>query len=405
MCSASAKNTADVDGHAPAAASVPAWLTLPPGDDHGRSFAASLGFFLKPVAHLLEDPEVSEIMVNGPDRVYVEIGGELLHRPEASFGTHAKLNAAAANIAQFIGQTLDHHNPLVDGRLPDGSRVCLVRAPLASCGTTINIRKFKRSANEPGFLLRNDTITEAALEYLELAVRSKRNVLVSGGTGSGKTTVLNILTSYFDPDERVVVIEDTRELQVAQPHVVQMTARPADAHGKGQITIRDLFVTSLRMRPDRILVGEIRRGEALDLVQAMTSGHAGSLATLHASTPADALRRLEAMALMSGVDLPLFALRGQIAAAIDVVVQTNRTHTGARRITAVSEMSFDETAGPAGQYVVTDLFALHQDVGAGSDATPTLRPTGRPSMLLHALHEHGQAHRIQRTAALFGSES
>ena len=279
----------------------------PRGSGIANAFEASLEFFLAPLMPFFGDPDVSEIMVNGCSNVYIEKAG-LIQKTAARFPSEADVQAAAQNIAQFVGQPLSPDRPMLDGRLPDGSRVCVVLGVLSSSGTQINIRRFAKAAVASAFLLERKSITPEALEYLDLAVQAHRNILVSGGAGSGKTTLLNVLTHGFGEKERIVVIEDTRELQVQRDHVVQLEARPPDAHGRGQITVRDLFITALRMRPDRIVVGEVRRGEALDMIQAMTSGHHGSLTTLHASTPADTCYRLETMALMADVGLPLFAL-------------------------------------------------------------------------------------------------
>ena len=309
-----------------------------------RAFEASFRYFLGPLMGLLEDEAVSEIMVSGPDKVFVERGGRL-EPTDVRFADEDALRAAANNIAQFVGKTIDDENPILDGRLDDGSRVCIVLAPLSAHGTSINIRRFSREARSPQFLIDAGALTPEALEFIVLAVRAHTNVVVSGGTGSGKTTLLNILSSTIDDAERILVIEDTRELQIQKPHVVQMEARPADAHGRGRITVRDLFVTSLRMRPDRIIVGEVRGGEALDLVQAMTSGHRGSLATLHADTPAQTCSRLETMCLLADVGLPLAALRRQVSLALDLVVQTTRLSSGRRLVTHVSEIELDDTTG------------------------------------------------------------
>ena len=287
------------------------------------AFEASLEFFLSPLVPLLRDPEVTEIMVNGPEKIYVERAGRLT-LTNARFATEADVQAAANNIAQFVGQPLTADRPMLDGRLPDGSRICIVLGQVAAAGTHINIRRFARNTATPAFLLERKSVSPMAMEFLMLAVKGFRNIVVAGGAGSGKTTVVNVLTNAFAEDERIVVIEDTRELQMQRPHVVQMEARPADIYGRGLVTVRDLFVTSLRMRPDRIVVGEVRRGEALDMIQALTSGHHGSMTTVHASSPADTCYRLETLALMADVGIPLQALRRQIAGAIDLVVQTSR---------------------------------------------------------------------------------
>ena len=228
---------------------------------------------------------------------------------------------------------------------------------IAAGGTHINIRRFAKNTATPEFLLNKRAITPMALEFLLLAVKGRRNIVVSGGAGSGKTTAVNVLTTAFGMEERIVVIEDTRELQVQRPHVVQMEARPADAYGRGLVTVRDLFVTALRMRPDRIVVGEVRRGEALDMIQAMTSGHHGSLTTVHASSAADTCYRLETMALMADIGIPLFALRRQVASAVDLIVQTARMTSGRRLVTGISEVDFDESTQ---NYRLTELFKLQE---------------------------------------------
>jgi pilus assembly protein CpaF len=286
------------------------------------------------------------------------------------------VQAAANNIAQFIDQPLSHDRPLLDGRLPDGSRVCIVFGPIARSGTQINIRRFPATSATPQFLLDRQAVTPMAMEFLLLAVKAYRNILVSGGAGSGKTTLLNVLTSGFGADERIVVIEDTRELQVQREHVVQMEARPPDAHGRGQITIRDLFLTSLRMRPDRIVVGEVRRGEALDMIQAMTSGHHGSLTSLHASSPTDACYRLETMAMMADVGIPLHALRRQVASAIDLIAQTVRLPTGRRLVSQITEIGFDEVTQ---NYTIKPIFTLR-----GSEPRQ-LTWTGEPAEMMQSL--------------------
>jgi pilus assembly protein CpaF len=340
-------------GEAPGVSAVATPL-MRAGTGTHAAYEASLEFFLAPLVPLLRDPEVSEIMVNGPDRIYVEKAGQVM-LSSAKFPTEADVQAAANNIAQFVGQPLTNDRPLLDGRLPDGSRVCIVGGGIASAGTHINIRRFARNTASPDFLLAKKALTPMAMEFLLLAVKGHRNIIVAGGAGSGKTTVVNVLTNGFGEEERIVVIEDTRELQVQKKHVVQLEARPADAYGKGQVTVRDLFVTALRMRPDRIVVGEVRRGEALDMIQAMTSGHHGSMTTVHASSPADTCYRLETLALMADIGIPLQALRRQVASALDLIVQTTRLPSGKRLVTAISEVEFDETTQ---NYRITDIFRL-----------------------------------------------
>ena len=361
-----------------------------------RAFEASLEFFLSPILPFMNDPTVTEIMVNGPDDIYIERAG-LIEKTAARFASEADVQAAANNIAQFVGLPLDRERPLLDGRLPDGSRVCIVLAPIAVHGTQINIRRFSRQSVKPEFLLSNDSITPQALEFLPLAVKAYRNIIVSGGAGSGKTTLVNVLTAAFGADERIVVIEDTRELQVQQPHVVQMEARRPDAYGRGAVSVRDLFITSLRMRPDRIVVGEVRRGEALDMIQAMTSGHHGSLTTVHASTPIDTCQRIETMALMADVGLPLFALRRQIASALDLIVQTTRLHSGRRLVTQISEVGLDEQTH---NYILTHLFSMS---GAGADWR--LRWSGQHPRFSNDILLEEVASEIDLTAEVFGRKA
>ncbi len=329
--------------------------------------------FLAPVAPLLEDPRVSEVMINGPGEVFVERGGKLF-RTDRRFADEQALLSALRNLAQYAGRPLDEEHPILEARLPDGSRVEAVLPPAAPLGPLVAIRRFFRETLTVQKLLRLGSLTEQAAELLALLVDCKQNIMVAGGTGSGKTSLLNALSSFIPADDRVVVIEDARELQLQREHVVQLQARPADARGRGQVTIRDLFRASLRMRPDRIVIGEIRGGEALDLVQAMTSGHGGCLSTVHATYPADTLNRLETMALMSDVQLPLFALRMQIASAVDIIVQTARLRDGSRRVTHLSEVV---GCDPQSGYRIRDLFSRdHGEVSAGQAAVPELVATG-----------------------------
>lgn len=355
-----------------------------------RAFEASLEFFLSPLLPFLRDAEVTEVMVNGPSDVYIEKAGRL-QRVAAGFACEADLQAAANNVAQFVGQTLTQERPILDGRLPDGSRVCVVLGPIAAKGTQINIRRFPRASGNPEFLLQRNAITPMAMEFLLLATNAYCNIMVSGGTGSGKTTLINVLSSAFDPQERVLVIEDTRELQIQRDHVVQMESRPPDAYGRGQVTIRDLFATSLRMRPDRIIIGEVRRGEALDLIQAMTSGHRGALATVHASSPYDACHRLETLAMMADVGIPLYALRRQVASAIDLLVQTDRLSSGRRLISSIAELGMDDSTQ---NYVLNDIFRL------GSGAEPQLEWTGRQPRVLTAIARAGRGASMKLTAPM-----
>jgi len=353
-----------------------------------RAFDAGVKYFLGPILKLLEDPDVSEIMINGPSDVFIEKGG-VIEKSDCAFQNEDELRAAANNIAQFVGKTITDEDPLLDGRLPDGSRICIVLHPVAAHGTSVNIRKFSAKALDPSFLIDRKAVSPEAMEFLLLAVRGGQNLVVSGGTGSGKTTLLNILSTACEDTERIVVIEDTRELQIQKEHVVQMEARPADPYGQGQITVRDLFVTSLRMRPDRIIVGEVRRGEALDMIQAMTSGHRGSLATLHADTPGQACGRLETMCLMADLGLPLESLRRQVALALDLVVQATRLHNGRRLLTHISEVDLDEATNT---YIINDIFNLDTE-----GEMPMLKWTGYKPKFAQEVSWRGLADQVKFT--------
>jgi pilus assembly protein CpaF len=307
---------------------------------------------LGPVRSYLEDPRVTEIMINGPDNIYIERFGKL-EKTDARFGSQDDLMSAIRNIAQFVGRPVGQFHSILEARLPDGSRVEAVLPPSAADGPSVAIRRFSKEKLTMGKLLEFGAITQGALELVRSLVMAKQNIIVAGGTGSGKTSMLNALSSFIPADDRVVVIEDARELQLQQDHVVQLEARPADSRGRGQVTIRDLFKATLRMRPDRIVVGEIRGGEALELIQAMTSGHGGCLSTVHATYPSDTMTRLETMAMMSGVELPLFALRAQIASAVNVVVQVARLRDGSRGVTHITEVV---GVHPERGYQLTDLY-------------------------------------------------
>ena len=293
---------------------------------------------LGPLEIYLADESVSEIMVNSPSQVYVERNGKM-QRVDKAFSSSQAVLGVIERIVAPLGRHIDESSPLVDARLADGSRVNAIIPPLALKGPTITIRKFKRDLLTAQNLVEFGTLTAPISEFLETCVKVRRNIVISGGTGSGKTTLLNILSSFIPETERIVTIEDAAELQLTQDHWVQLEARPSNIEGKGAITIRDLVKNSLRMRPDRIVIGECRGGEALDMLQAMNTGHDGSLTTLHANTPRDALSRLETMVLMSGMELPMKAIREQIGSAVHLIVQQTRFADGSRRIAAVSEIS------------------------------------------------------------------
>ncbi len=284
-----------------------------------------------PLDPLLRDRLVTEVIANGPSAVYTERGGRLVREPVA-FRDEEHLRQVIDRVVSSVGRRVDESSPMVDARLPDGSRVNAVLPPLALDGPLLTIRKFARSPLSVGDLLASGSISPHQAELLERCVRGRANVVVSGGTGTGKTTLLNALAGFIDPGERIVTVEDAAELRLPQPHVVRLESRPPNVEGRGEVTLRALVRNVLRMRPDRIIVGEVRGGEALDMLQAMNTGHDGSLTTVHASSPADAVRRIEMMALMAGLDLPHVAVREQVAAAVDVIVHLVRDGDGARRV-------------------------------------------------------------------------
>ncbi len=296
---------------------------------------------LGPLEPLLKDYEVDEIMVNGPCSVYVERAGKI-ERTDVSFESNERLMHLIERILAPLGRRLDESRPLVDARLDDGSRVNCVIPPLSLSGPVLTIRKFRRRGFSPDDLVENGTMCNTLRDFLRTCIVGGANIVVSGGTGSGKTTTLNALSEYIPVSERVVTVEDTAELKLRQPHAVRLESRPTNHEGRGEVTIRTLVRNALRMRPDRIIVGEVRGGEALDMLQAMNTGHDGSLTTLHANSPADAIRRIETMALMADVDLPHSAVWQQVASAIDLVVHQSRNRSGARQISTVSEVERTE---------------------------------------------------------------
>jgi len=350
-------------------------------------FEETLLEFFSPIRPFLEDAAVSEIMINRPDQIYIEKKGQLI-LTDAKFESREALTAALRNCAQFVGKHLDEERPILEGRLPDGSRIEALIPPAAPDGPCVAIRRFFKETLTVKRLVGFDALTDECAAALEAFVAAKLNVLVAGGTGSGKTSMLNALSSFIPESERVVVLEDSRELQLQREHVCQLEARPPDAKGRGTVTIRDLFRATLRLRPDRIVVGEIRGGEALDLIQAMTSGHGGCLSTLHATYPRDTVTRLETMAMMSDIEMPLQALRIQLASAVNMIVQVSRLQDGSRKITHVTEvLGYDQNSGT---YQLQDIFERqYNGLTPDGKIISELVPTGILPRSLHQLHEHG----------------
>lgn len=332
---------------------------------------------LGPLEILLADDTVSEIMVNGPHQIWVERDGKL-HESNARFANEDHVRRIIDRIISPLGRRCDETTPMVDARLPDGSRVNAVIPPLALNGSTITIRKFSRVPLKAADLITRGTATPELVEFLRACVLGRLNCIISGGTGTGKTTLLNVLSSFIPDDERIITIENAAELQLQQRHVVTLESRPANIEGRGEVTLRDLVVNSLRMRPDRIVVGECRAGEALDMLQAMNTGHDGSMTTLHANTPRDALRRMETMVMMAGMDMPLRAIREQIASAIDVIVQLERLQDGTRRIVQVCEVTGMENEVVS----LSELFVFQTQGVREGKVVGRLLPTGiRPRFL------------------------
>lgn len=308
-----------------------------------------------PITSLINDPEVNEIMVNGPNQIYVERSG-LLYRTDTHFKDDNHILHVIKKIVAPIGRRIDESSPMVDARLPNGSRVNAIIPPLALNGPTLTIRKFSENPMRVEDLVRYGTMTAKMAEVIRYCIEGRMNVVVSGGTGSGKTTTLNVLSSFIPNNERIVTIEDAAELKLFQDHVVRLETRPSNIEGKGEVSIRDLVRNSLRMRPDRIIVGEVRSGEALDMLQAMNTGHDGSLTTGHANTPRDMLARLETMVLMSGMQLPVKAIRDQVASALDIIIQQSRLQDGSRKITHITEVH-----GMEGDVIILqDVFRYEQ---------------------------------------------
>jgi pilus assembly protein CpaF len=339
-----------------------------------------------PIDRFLKDPEINEVMVNGPDHVYVERRGVIEHT-DVTFADETHLRRIIDKIVSEVGRRVDEATPMVDARLPDGSRVNVVVPPLSIGGPFLTIRRFSTDPYTVDDLVNFGTLTPAVSRFVEACVQGRLNMMISGGTGTGKTTLLNVVSSFIPEAERIVTIEDAKELQLRQEHVLALESRPSNIEGRGQVTIRDLVRNALRMRPDRIVVGEVRGAETLDMLQAMNTGHEGSITTVHANTPRDALARLETMTLMAGLDLPLRAIREQVASALDVVVHLVRLRDGSRRVSQVSEV-----VGMEGDVIVLqDIFLFDYGMGVDEEGQTLgrLKSTGIRPKFSERLEDHG----------------
>jgi pilus assembly protein CpaF len=348
---------------------------------------------LGPLEPLLADESITEIMVNGAKQIYIERGGKIF-REAASFESDDHLMRIIDRIVAPLGRRIDESSPFVDARLPDGSRVNAVIPPISLVGPTLTIRKFSKNPITVEQLIEYGTITPESIEFMKSCVIAAVNMIISGGTGSGKTTLLNVLSQYIPNDERIVTIENAAELQMRQEHVVTLESRPPNIEGRGEVSIQNLVVNSLRMRPDRIIVGEIRAEEALDMLQAMNTGHEGSMTTAHSNSPRDTLARIETMTLMAGMDLPIRAIREQIASALELVVHLERLRDGTRKITHVSEIQ-----GMEGDVItMTDIFVFEQTGLEDGKVIGRLRPTGLRPRFIDKIEAAG----INLPASIFG---
>ena len=343
-----------------------------------------LGF--GPLEVLLADEAISDIMVNGPNKVYIERGNKMM-RAAIKFDSDAHLMQIISRIVTGVGRRVDESSPMVDARLPDGSRVNVIIPPLAVRGAAVTIRKMRRDPLQIGDLIKNQTLTEEMAAFLKACVNARMNIVVAGGGSSGKTTTLNVLSSFIPGDERIITIEDAAELQLRQVHVINLESRPTNVEGKGGVSIRDLVINTLRMRPDRIVVGEVRSGEALDMLQAMNTGHDGSLTTVHSNTPRDTISRLETLVLMAGMELPSRAIREQIASAINIIIQQNRLRDGSRKITYISEVTGIE----GDQISLQDIFVYKQSGYENGKVTGMLTATGAVPRIMEVLESTGNA--------------
>jgi pilus assembly protein CpaF len=346
-----------------------------------------------PIEPLLNDPSVSEVMVNGPKKIYFERKGRLL-LSDVQFDDDEHIRRVIDRIVSPLGRHVDEASPIVDARLPDGSRVNVVIPPISLVGPTITIRKFTKEKLRVDDLIRFGSITPEIADFLKACVTARLNIVISGGTGSGKTTLLNVLSNFIPDDERIVSIEDSAELQLAKEHWVRLETRPANIEGTGSVTARDCMKATLRMRPDRVIVGECRGGEALDMLQAMNTGHDGSLTTGHANTPRDMLARLETMVLMAGMDLPVRAIREQISSAVDVIVQQSRMRDGSRKVTHITEVQGME----GDKITLQDVFLFEQQAFENGRVIGQIKPTGVRPKFMPKIEEAG----IELPPTIFG---
>lgn len=353
--------------------------------------AEILGF--GPLQSLLEDDTITEIMVNGPKNIYIERKGKI-HRVPITFESNDHVMRIIDRIVAPLGRRIDESSPYVDARLPDGSRVNAVIPPISLVGPVLTIRKFSKNPITVDQMIQFGSLSAESVQFLKACVEARLNIIISGGTGSGKTTLLNVLSSFIPSDERILTIENAAELQLRQEHVVTLESRPPNIEGRGEITIRDLVINALRMRPERIIVGECRGGETLDMLQAMNTGHDGSMTTAHANSPRDALARIETMCLMAGMDLPVRAIREQVASAVDVIVQQERMRDGTRKVTTIAEVS-----GMEGEVItMTDIFLFEPSGTENGRIIGRLRPTGLRPKFMDKIEAAG----IQLPPSIFG---
>lgn len=353
--------------------------------------AEILGF--GPLQSLLEDDTITEIMVNGSKNIYIERKGKI-HRVPVTFENNEHVMRIIDRIVAPLGRRIDESSPYVDARLPDGSRVNAVIPPISLVGPVLTIRKFSKNPITVDQMIQFGSITPEAVQFLKACVEARLNIIISGGTGSGKTTLLNVLSGFIPADERILTIENAAELQLRQEHVVTLESRPPNIEGRGEITIRDLVINALRMRPERIIVGECRGGETLDMLQAMNTGHDGSMTTAHANSPRDALSRIETMCLMAGMELPVRAIREQVASAVDVIVQQERMRDGTRKVTTIAEVS-----GMEGDVItMTDIFVFEQTGTENGRIVGRMRPTGLRPKFMDKIEAAG----IQLPPSIFG---